>query len=85
MFIILIKPDIVLIDHGHFQYNSLVLGLVIASIYFMLSGQTYLCCFLFTIAINCKQMATYYCLGFPCALIGLAMLKYRTKGIKILR
>ena len=85
IFIILIKPDIILIDHGHFQYNSLVLGLIIFSIYFMLTGQSYICCFLFTIAINCKLMSTYYCLGFPCALIGLAMQKYRTKKIKVLR
>ena len=84
LFIMIIKPDILLIDHGHFQYNTLVVGLIIYSIYFMLTDQTYLCCILFTIAINCKQMATYYCLAFPCALIGIAMQKHRHNKKKIL-
>lgn len=83
VFMLLIKPDIILIDHGHFQYNSLVLGLTLYSIYFMLTRQTYLCCLLFTIAINCKQMATYYCLGFPFALIGLSLHRYRTQRLKV--
>jgi alpha-1,3-glucosyltransferase len=33
---ILIKPDIILIDHGHFQYNSLILGLILLGFYFLL-------------------------------------------------
>jgi len=33
---ILVKPDIILIDHGHFQYNSLILGLILLGFYFLL-------------------------------------------------
>lgn len=34
--VVLFKPDVILIDHGHFQYNSLILGLILLSFYFLL-------------------------------------------------
>ena len=83
--IILLKPDIILIDHGHFQYNSIALGLIIYSIYFMLNGNRYICCFLFSFALNCKQMTTYYALGFPCALIGLSLHKNKGRRHKVIK
>ena len=83
--VILLKPDIILIDHGHFQYNSIVLGLILYSIYFMFNRNRYLCCFLFSIALNCKQMATYYALGFPCALIGLSLHQNKGRRHKVIQ
>ena len=78
LLLFLIKPDAILIDHGHFQYNSLILGLILLSFYCMLNQQYYLTCLLFTITIHSKQMAVYYSLAFLSALIGLTyqQLKY---------
>lgn len=35
----LLQPSLVLIDHGHFQYNSVCLGLAIAGAVAVSSGQ----------------------------------------------
>lgn len=78
IFLILIKPDQILIDHGHLQYNCLMLGLILYAFYFMIVGRRYLCCFIFTLAINCKLMSVYYSLAFMAGLIGLS---YRKHGI----
>ena len=77
MLIFLLKPDAILIDHGHFQYNSLILGLILLSFYFMLQQRYYLTCILFTLTIHSKQMAVYYSLAFLCGLIGLTFQHYR--------
>lgn len=82
-FLTLIKPDQILIDHGHFQYNSLMLGLILLSLYCMLTDRKHLCCFLFTLAINCKLMSVYFCLGFFAALIGLSYKRHQGQGGKI--
>ena len=36
---ILVQPATILIDHGHFQYNTVMLGFVIASMSSMLAGR----------------------------------------------
>ncbi len=64
------KPDLILIDHGHFQYNSLIIGLILGGFHCILTGHYYMCCLLFTIAIHSKQMAVYYALAFLAALVG---------------
>lgn len=37
LLIVLLKPDAILIDHGHFQYNSLILGLILLGFYCILT------------------------------------------------
>lgn len=60
----LFQPAIVLIDHGHFQYNTVALGLALWSFYFMTHPNFYLHCIwasmLFCFALNFKQMTLYY-------------------------
>ncbi len=73
---IFLKPDQILIDHGHFQYNCLILGLIMYSFYFMITERRYLACFLYTIAINSKLMAVYYSLAFFAGLIGISWRKF---------
>merc|ERR1740117_2239136 len=61
--IALCQPAIMLIDHGHFQYNSVALGLSIASFSFMVQSDFASCIwggFFFTLALNFKQMTLYY-------------------------
>lgn len=71
LFLLLIKPDQILIDHGHFQYNSITMGCILYALYFMLDKKYYLCCLFYTVAVNCKQMGVYFALAFLGALIGL--------------
>jgi alpha-1,3-glucosyltransferase len=61
----LVQPAILLIDHGHFQYNTVALGLSIWSFRYMtLPRSDFQSCiwggFLFTLALNFKQMTLYY-------------------------
>lgn len=77
LFIVLIRPDIILIDHGHFQYNSLPTGLISGAFYCLLNSHYYACCFLFTMAIHTKQMSVYYALAFLAGLIGQTYKQYR--------
>jgi alpha-1,3-glucosyltransferase len=57
---ILMQPGTILIDHGHFQYNTVMLGFVVASIESILTGRLPLACGFFVAALCFKQMALYY-------------------------
>ena len=57
---ILMQPGIILIDHVHFQYNSVMLGLVLASMSSVLAGRYMWSCVFFVLALGFKQMALYY-------------------------
>jgi alpha-1,3-glucosyltransferase len=82
--VVLLKPDAILIDHGHFQYNSLILGLILMAFYCLLTKRYYLACVLYTLTVHAKQMAVYYSLAFLAALVGLAFQDYRFNRPKIL-
>ncbi|KAF4771611.1 hypothetical protein HAV15_004365 [Penicillium sp. str.  len=57
---ILLQPSNILIDHGHFQYNTVMLGLVVASLDAILAGRMLWACIFFVGALGFKQMALYY-------------------------
>lgn len=57
---ILLQPAIILVDHGHFQYNTVMLGLVVASLDAILAGRMLWACIFFVGALGFKQMALYY-------------------------
>ncbi|PLB52620.1 ALG6, ALG8 glycosyltransferase [Aspergillus steynii IBT 23096] len=57
---ILLQPSTILIDHGHFQYNTVMLGLVVASLDAILAGRMLWACIFFVGALGFKQMALYY-------------------------
>ncbi|GIC86706.1 dolichyl-P-Glc:Man(9)GlcNAc(2)-PP-dolichol alpha-1,3-glucosyltransferase ALG6 [Aspergillus udagawae] len=57
---ILLQPATILIDHGHFQYNTVMLGLVVASLDAILAGRMLWACLFFVGALCFKQMALYY-------------------------
>ncbi|KAK8793444.1 hypothetical protein WA158_004803 [Blastocystis sp. Blastoise] len=57
---LVLQPAIILIDHGHFQYNCVCLGfcvLTIICLYFDLDIIAAIC---FCLALNFKQMALYF-------------------------
>ena len=86
LLLVLINPTIVLIDHGHFQYNSISLGLTQLALYFLLNTDTNAntkvklkwlisASILFCMALNYKQMELYHALPFFFYLLGLALFK----------
>ena len=59
----LCQPAVLLIDHGHFQYNTVALGLSVAAFSSMVQPTFGACVwggFFFTLALNFKQMTLYY-------------------------
>eukprot|EP00903_Cladosiphon_okamuranus_P013142 g12256.t1 len=65
--LVLLQPSLVLIDHGHFQYNSVCLGLAMAGAAAVAGGQRrgeLLGSVLFSLSLNFKQMALYYAPAF---------------------
>ncbi|KAJ3408761.1 Glucosyltransferase-like protein [Chytridiales sp. JEL 0842] len=67
---ILIQPALALIDHGHFQYNSAMLGFALWAVVFMLNDQHLLGAVMFVFSLCFKQMALYYSLPFFFFLLG---------------
>ena len=53
-------PAIVLVDHGHFQYNGVCIGLSLLGAISILKDQDVIGSILFCLALNFKQMALYY-------------------------
>ena len=68
LLLILLNPTIVLIDHGHFQYNCISLGLMQFALYFFIKNKkvkinNYLIgSVMFCLALNYKQMELYHSL-----------------------
>lgn len=58
--VVLLQPATILIDHGHFQYNTVMLGLAVASLDAILAGRMLWACIFFVGALGFKQMALYY-------------------------
>ncbi|QLG74410.1 hypothetical protein HG535_0G02930 [Zygotorulaspora mrakii] len=57
---ILFQPSLMLIDHGHFQYNCVMLGLTVYAINSLLDEFYAPAAFCFVLSICFKQMALYY-------------------------
>ncbi|EFN83426.1 dolichyl pyrophosphate Man9GlcNAc2 alpha-1,3-glucosyltransferase isoform X1 [Harpegnathos saltator] len=60
----LIYPGLIMIDHGHFQYNCVSLGLFIAAVAAITRDWFALSSVLFVLALNYKQMELYHALPF---------------------
>ncbi|QPG97386.1 hypothetical protein C2857_006240 [Epichloe festucae Fl1] len=67
---ILMQPATILIDHTHFQYNTVMLGLVLASINSMLAERYKWAAVFFVAALGFKQMALYYACSVFAYLLG---------------
>lgn len=60
----LLYPGIILIDHGHFQYNCVSLALLIYATIFLIKRKNILASICFCLALNYKQMELYHSLPF---------------------
>lgn len=58
--LIAMQPALLLVDHGHFQYNCVMLGLFVASLALLRRGKIYLGAFFFVACLSFKQMGLYY-------------------------
>ncbi|KAI1366738.1 glycosyltransferase family 57 protein [Xylaria arbuscula] len=70
---ILLQPSTILIDHIHFQYNTVMLGFVVASMSSMLAGRYMWASIFFVGALGFKQMALYYAPAVFAFLLGTCM------------
>lgn len=71
---ILLQPATILIDHGHFQYNTVMLGFVVASMSSILASRLLWGCVFFVAALCYKQMALYYAPAIFAYMLGVCML-----------
>jgi len=56
----LMQPATILIDHGHFQYNTVMLGFMLATIASMLANRPLWSCVFFVATLGFKQMALFF-------------------------
>lgn len=57
---LLFQPALLLIDFGHFQFNSVMLSFTLLSLNFLASGNDILGAVFFVLSLGFKQMALYY-------------------------
>ena len=67
------SPSLTLVDHGHFQYNSISLGLALWAVMAVVTDWDVLGSVAFCLALNYKQMELYHSLPFFCYLLGKAL------------
>ncbi|KAG9232012.1 glycosyltransferase family 57 protein [Amylocarpus encephaloides] len=70
---ILMQPGTILIDHVHFQYNTVMLGLVLATMSSVLADRFMWSCVFFVLALGFKQMALYYAPAIFAYLLGVCL------------
>ena len=70
---ILMQPSTILIDHAHFQYNTVMLGFALASISSIVAGRNLWACVFFVCALCFKQMALYYAPAIFAYLVGVCL------------
>lgn len=58
--VVLLMPGLLIIDHGHFQYNGVCLGLALAGAYCIIRDHDILGSIFFCLSLNFKQMSLYY-------------------------
>ncbi|KAF8903146.1 glucosyltransferase [Gymnopilus junonius] len=57
---LILQPALLLIDFGHFQYNSVMLGFTLLAMNFFAMGNDLVGAFFFVLSLGFKQMALYY-------------------------
>ena len=61
----LINPLMIIIDHGHFQYNNVMHGFFVLALYFLYTENYIFAIIFYSFCVNFKQMGLYYALPFP--------------------
>lgn len=71
----LVLPGLILIDHGHFQYNGVCLGLALMGAYLVSEDCDILGSIFYCLSLNFKQMSLYYAPVFFCFLLRKCLIK----------
>ncbi|KAG3010572.1 putative dolichyl pyrophosphate Man9GlcNAc2 alpha-1,3-glucosyltransferase [Phytophthora cactorum] len=74
LLLVLLQPAILLIDHGHFQYNNVCLGFTALGVALILQGHEFLGSICYCLALNFKQMALYYAPAFVAVIATFALM-----------
>ncbi|KAI0315804.1 glucosyltransferase [Amylostereum chailletii] len=80
---LLFHPALLLIDFGHFQYNSVMLGFTLLAINFFVTGRDTLGAVMFVLSLGFKQMALYYAPAIGSYLIGKCLYLGPTDGTRL--
>ena len=64
MLLVMISPQLILIDYGHFQYNNVMLGFMLVAFSLAVEGFYSISAIFIALAVNFKIMALYYALPF---------------------
>jgi len=70
---LLLYPGLIIIDHGHFQYNNISLGLAMIAVSLVTRGWHSIGSFMFVCALNYKQMELYHAFPFFFYLLGICL------------
>ena len=70
---VLMQPATILIDHGHFQYNVVMLGFGVATLECLLAGRALWASIFFVAALGYKQMALYYAPAIFAYMLGICL------------
>ncbi|KAI7965952.1 hypothetical protein MJO29_001700 [Puccinia striiformis f. sp. tritici] len=81
--VVLLNPNVLLIDNGHLQYNSIMLGLTLASVTCFYDGRDLLGAALFVCSMAFKQMALYYSPAIFAYLFGKCLYLGHPNGTKL--
>jgi alpha-1,3-glucosyltransferase len=65
LLLILINPLMIIIDHGHFQYNNVMHGFFVLALSFLYIEKYILAIIFYSFCLNFKQMGLYYAIPFP--------------------
>lgn len=77
----LLYPGIIIIDHGHFQYNCVSLGLFVFAVLFIAKKRHVISSILFCSALAYKQMELYHALPFFFYLLGICYHAWKKHGL----
>jgi len=69
----MVQPALLLVDHGHFQYNGVCVGLTLLAIVAIGTQRYCTGAVLFACALNFKQIALYYALAFFFGLLSISI------------
>lgn len=64
VWVALLNPALILVDHGHFQYNAVSLGFTLAAVALILHDRIYLGSCMYCLALCFKQISLYYAPAF---------------------